>query len=212
MNNEQPRKNLYVYILDTLADWEIAYICAEVSSKRFLSKDKNVQLTRVGNTMRAITTMGGHTIMPDTSLDRVVFQKGDVLLLPGADTWAHEDNQAVLNLVEGLIDRGVCVAAICGATVALAGRGLLDNRKHTSNDAQYLQYACPAYKGIDCYQNEAAVVDANLVTASGLAPLEFSREVLKKLDVMKEETLEAWYQLYTTRDAQSFFALNESLQ
>ena len=57
-----------------------------------------------------------------------------------------------------------------------------------------------------------AVVDGNLITATGLAPLEFSYEVLNKTNAMKPETLEAWYQLNKTKDSKYFFAIMESLQ
>ena len=36
---------------------------------------------------------------------------------------------------------GVPVAAICGATYGLALEGLLDDRAHTSNAAEYLAYS-----------------------------------------------------------------------
>lgn len=40
---------------------------------------------------------------------------------------------------------------------------------------------CPNYKGEQLYKMEPAVCDENLITASGVAPLEFAMEVLKKL-------------------------------
>ncbi len=40
---------------------------------------------------------------------------------------------------------------------------------------------CPNYKGEKYYEMEPVVSDTNLITASGIAPLEFAREVLKKL-------------------------------
>ena len=31
--------NIYVYVLDTLADWELGYVTAELNSGRFFKKD-----------------------------------------------------------------------------------------------------------------------------------------------------------------------------
>ncbi len=45
-----------------------------------------------------------------------------------------------------LLSCGGTVAAICGATLALAHAGLLDKRPHTSNGAGFLEMFCPAYK------------------------------------------------------------------
>jgi putative intracellular protease/amidase len=42
-----------------------------------------------------------------------------------------------------LLDRGMIVGAICGATLGLANSGLLDSRPHTSNDPAALKLFCP---------------------------------------------------------------------
>ena len=110
-----------------------------------------------------------------------------------------------------LIEQKVNVAAICGATVALAENGLLNKRNHTSNDKNYLKMVCPNYSGSDYYINSPVVVDDNLITATGIAPLEFSYEVFKKTNLMKPNTLEAWYQLYKTKESKYFYSLMESL-
>jgi hypothetical protein len=55
------------------------------------------------------------------------------------------------------------------------------------------------------------VTDGNLITASGLAPVEFAFHVFKKLGVMTPETLSAWHRLFTTRKAEFFYALMKSL-
>jgi len=59
--------------------------------------------------------------------------------------------------------------------------------------------------------HKPAICDRDLITASGIAPLEFAREILMKLDVMAPATMDAWYQLYRTYDATHFFALMKSL-
>ena len=204
---------IYLYILNTLADWEIGYITAELNSGRFLDKTKPpIQLIKIGNTNESIKTMGGINIAPDECVNNITFEKGDLLILPGADTWDEESNKKIINLIPKLLNQNVIVAAICGATVALAKSGILNKRKHTSEDKEFLKMICPDYSGEENYLNKPTVIDNNLITASGLAPLEFSYEVLKKMNVMKSETLEAWYQLYKTQDAKFFPLLMESLK
>ena len=70
---------------------------------------------------------------------------------------------------------------------------------------------CPDYSGDDYYLPQPVVVDDNLITATGLAPLEFSYEVIKKINVMKESTLNVWYQLYKTKDTKYYDNLMKSL-
>jgi putative intracellular protease/amidase len=203
----------YLYLLNTLADWEIGYLTSEINSGRFLDKTKTpAALVKFGNTLEPIKTMGGITITPDESIDNITFHEDDLLILPGGDIWLEDSNNKVLNLVADVINKNVIIAGICGATMALAQKGLLNNRKHTSNNKELLKMTCPEYSGEKFYINQPAVADDNLITASGLAALEFSYEVLKRTNLMKTETLEAWYQLYKTKEAKYFYALMESLK
>lgn len=79
-----------------------------------------------------------------------------------------EEHGHIIGMVGKLIDRGVIVAAVCGATVALAYAGILDQRKHTSNGKGFLEMVCPTYKGSSNYIDAPAVCDGNLITASGI--------------------------------------------
>lgn len=204
---------IYLYILNTLADWEIGYITAELNSGRYLDKSKDkISLIKIGNTKEPIKTMGGMWITPDKVVDDIGFNEGDLLILPGADTWMDEDNQKMVNIVSEIIKTKVIIAAICGATVALANAKLLNNREHTSNNKDFLKIMCPEYSGEDYYIDKPACSNDNLITATGLAPLEFSYEVFKKIDIMKNDTLDAWYSLHKTREAKYFYRLMESLK
>ncbi len=71
---------------------------------------------------------------------------------------------------------------------------------------------CSGYSGASLYVEEPVVVDENLITATGLAPLEFFREVFRTLNVMEEDILEAWYRLYETKDSKYFYSLMDSLK
>jgi putative intracellular protease/amidase len=203
----------YLYVLDTLADWEIGYLTAELNSGRFLDKTKKKEpIIKVGATLKPIKTMGGLTVTPDLQIEELQLKDDDLLILPGADTWDEPANQKVISLLPETLKKKTTVAAICGATIALAKNGLLNNRKHTSNDLGWLKLTCPNYLGEKFYVNQPAVSDDNLITASWLAALEFSYEVFKKTGVMKAQTVEAWYQLHRTRDAVCFAELMESLK
>ena len=105
----------------------------------------------------------------------------------------------------------IIIAAICGGTIALADNGLLDNKRHISSDKEYLKMVCKKYKGENLYENKPVVVDGNLITAMGIAPLEFTFEIFKKLDVMNENTLNAWFNLFKTKEGKYFYGLMQSM-
>jgi len=208
----QARK-VYLYVFDTMADWEIGYVTAELNSGRYFKKEvQPIEVITVGINKNPITTMGGMKLLPSMSIDECILNHTDALILPGGDTWMEEIHEPILKLASTSLKEGMVVAAICGATMGLAKIGLLDSRRHTSNDLEYMKMCCPSYAGEQYYEMEPAVTDGNLVTASGVAALEFAAHVLKVLDVFTPEALHAWYKLYQTHEPQYFFELMNAVQ
>ncbi|MEK5505728.1 type 1 glutamine amidotransferase family protein [Paenibacillus sp. FSL P4-0113] len=204
---------VYLYVFDTMADWEIGYLTAELNSGRYYKKGLSPsKIVTVGLEKTPVTTMGGLTILPDIKLDECSIESTDALILPGGNTWTETIHQPILKIAERCLEEGIWVAAICGGTMGLAQAGLLNSRWHTSNDLEYLKMICPTYTGEKYYKMESAVTDGKLITASGTAPLEFSVHVLKALGVFSSKTLEAWYSLNKTRASKYYYELMNSIQ
>lgn len=204
---------VYHYVFDTMSDWETSYLSAELNTGRYFKKGLTpLEVITVGLDNNPVTTMGGLKILPDISIEECTLESTDVVLLPGGNTWTEEIHEPILHKVSQSLIEGTVVAAICGATVGLARMGLLDSRKHTSNDLDYLKAICPNYRGGHLYEMKPAVTDGNLITASGVAPLEFTMHVLKALDVFPLEALDAWFNLYQTYEPGYFFELMNAVQ
>ncbi|EEK76908.1 type 1 glutamine amidotransferase family protein [Bacillus cereus] len=205
-------KKVYLYVFNTMSDWEYGYLIAELNSGRYFKKNLSpLKIVTVGVNKEMITTMGGLSIKPDILLDECTLESSDLFILPGGDTWGENIHQPILKKIGEALKLGTIVAAICGATVGLANMGYLDSRKHTSNDLEYLKMVCPHYKGEKLYEMGPVVSCENLVTASGVAPLEFAMEVLEKLDVFAPDTLHPWYNLNKTHQPEYFFQLMNSV-
>lgn len=205
--------NLYLYVFDTLADWEIAFLTAEVHSRRFFAEDApECQLVLVGKDRNAVTTMGGMKIVPDMSFDQMRCTSHDMLVLPGGETWMSPVHDGVLELARARVAEDQPVAAICGATLGLARVGALALKKHTSNDLGFLKYFVSQYIGESLYENVPAINDRNLITASGQSAVAFTYEILKALRLMRPDTLEAWMNLNLTNDGKYFFAMMKTLE
>jgi putative intracellular protease/amidase len=203
----------YLYVLDTMADWEASYAIAELNSGRYFKKGSTRYTVKtIGIRAEPIVTMGGMHIVPDITVDKFRSDDAGLLVLPGGNTWLDSIHDPILEKARECLRDGITVAAICGATFGLARAGLLNDRYHTSNDLNYLKAVCPEYTGSASYRPEPAVSDGKLITASGVAPIEFTYEILKNLDVLSPKTLEAWYQLYRTHEARYFYQLMESLK
>ena len=203
---------VYVYILDTLADWELGYVTSELHSGRFFKKGApQLSLKTVGNAKDPIHTMGGLTVVPDCLIDDVAVCETSVLLLPGANTWNDPKQGAIIEKASELLSAGATVGAICGATAALAGFGLLDGRPHTSNGPGFLDMFSPGYKGQRFYVDQPSVADHNLITAGCAGALLWARQIIEYLDVFQSDTLEAWYEYFRTGKHEYFYALMKTL-
>ena len=63
---------VYIYVLDTLADWELGYVTAELNSGRFFKKGApEVLVETVALSKEPVKTMGGLTIVPDCSISDI---------------------------------------------------------------------------------------------------------------------------------------------
>lgn len=203
---------IYVYIFDTLADWELGYVTAELNSGRFFKKDApRVSVKTVGISKEPVKTMGGLTIVPDCVIDDIAVNDKSVLLLPGGNAWDNPKHGTIVKKAEELLSVGATVCAICGATVALANAGLLDQRPHTSNGTGFLEMTCPNYKGQSFYIDKLSVSDHNLITAGAAGALLWTRQIIEHLGVFQSDTLNFWYEFFNTGDPQFFFAIMQTL-
>ena len=205
-------KTIYIYVLDTLADWEIGYITSELHSKRFFKKEASpLSIKTVSHSKEPIYTMGGLRIVPDLLTDEMVVTKENTLLLPGGDTWNDSKHQMVLKKANEFLFIGATVGAICGATAALADQGVLDHRPHTSNGLGFLEMLSPHYKGHEFYVEQPSVSSNHLITANATAALLWTKHILERLDVFNPDTLDAWYNYFNTGEAIYFFELMQTL-
>ncbi|MED1411168.1 MULTISPECIES: type 1 glutamine amidotransferase family protein [Bacillus] len=207
----QTRK-AYLYVFNTMSDWEYGHLIAELNTGRYFKKGLGpLKVVTVGINKEMVISMGGLSIKPDISLDECTLESKDLLVLPGGNTWSENIHEPILKKVGEALKLGTIVAAICGATEGLANFGYLDSRKHTSNSLEYIKMVCPNYNGEKFYEMGPVVSGENLITASGVAPLEFAMEVLEKLDVFAPDTLRSWYNLNNTHKPEYFFQLMNSI-
>ena len=186
-----PTKAVYVLVVPGFADWEPAHALAE------LRRHGGYRVEVVGLTTAPVESMGGLTVHPSRSIADVDPADVAVFILPGGDRWERSALEPELaSLLRKLDSAGIPLAAICGATVAVARAGLLRGRRHTSNGRAYLQHHVPGYTGGAEYVEAPAVRDRGLITASGLADVEFAAELFNELDVLSEPDRALWTDLF----------------
>lgn len=197
--------SVHLAVYDTMADWEVGHTIAHIQKNDWQKKPGRYSIYTVGETSSSIVTMGGIKIIPDMILSDLSPANSAMLILPGSDKSATGETSAFASKAKEFLTAQVPVAAICGATAALALMGMLDDRAHTSNAVEFLQYM--GYKGSKYYVSEPAHTDGNLITASGVAPVDFAKHVFERLDLYEPEVLDAWYRLYSLQDPQGYHDL-----
>jgi putative intracellular protease/amidase len=141
--------------------------------------------------------MGGIRVLPTVTLSHVDLADVAVFIIPGGDRWESAPVEPELEKFLRTLDAAeIPLAAICGATVAIARIGLLRGRRHTSNGLEYLRSQVPGYAEAANYVDAPAVRDRGLITASGLGDVEFARELFEELDVLSAEDREAWATIF----------------
>ena len=201
-------ETVHVAVYDTLADWEIGYVTPHIADPEWQRSPGRYRVRTVGATTEPVTTKGGLRILPDAVLADITPEDSAMLILAGNDIWPTDAYAPFVDKTRQFLDAGVPVAAICGATGALAAAGLLDERPHTSNAREFLQSV--GYGGADLYRDEPAVTDGDLITASGIAPVDFARAIFTRLDMYEPRVLDAWYALYGERDPRGYYELMSS--
>lgn len=183
---------IYVVVFDGFADWEPAHALAEL--RRWGKRT----VRAVGFTRAPVTSMGGLRITPDLELGAVKAVDVELLILPGGDLWEGVAYpQPVLDsLLAELVAAETPVAAICAGTLALGRANVLNDRRHTSNMRGYLPTHVAEYAGADYYVEAPAVRDRHVITASGLAAVDFAQAIFAELGIFNAADEVLWFDMF----------------
>mgnify|MGYP002795027943 CR=1 FL=1 len=92
-----------------------------------------IKVTTCGLDDRPVTASRGITIIPDTSIDKILNQSFDLIVLPGGLPGADHlrDDERLQALIKKQARQNKYLGAICAATKALAQAGALDGKTAT---------------------------------------------------------------------------------
>ncbi|MBD2760885.1 DJ-1/PfpI family protein [Yimella sp. cx-573] len=199
-------RTAHILLIDQVADWEPGNLLTELHTGRFTGEQWRI--IAVAKTTAPVSTMGGLRWVPDTTLAEVNPGESDLLVMPGGVGWQPGQEEPYVEVAARFLQAGVPVAAICGATEALARAGLLDNRPHTSAAREVL--AATGYRGAAHYRDERAVTEGGLVTAGPQSPVQFARATLDLLGLMSAERLDAYEAVFYRGDPAGYAVLMAS--
>lgn len=122
-----------------------------------------ITVTLAGLSAGALRGSRGVTIVPDTTLDAVLHDSFDMIVLPGGQPGTRhlQADARVLKLVQQMAGLGRYVAAICAAPSVLASAGLLDGKRATC-----FPTCLDEFPNVDL-QTAAIVEDGKIITSRG---------------------------------------------
>ena len=140
-----------------------------------------IKVTTCGLDDQPVKASRGTTIIPDTTIDRVMDQAYDLIVLPGGLPGSDNlrDNPGVQSLIKKQASENKYVGAICAAPKALEKAGLLDGKTATS------------FPGVlDALDNDTITIsdnpveiDGNIVTSrSAGTAMEFALSLIELLE------------------------------
>ena len=161
-------------LTEGFADWETTLLNAVAHA---YYKVETLYATPGGT---PVTSSGGLRVTPDMAAEDVRPEAFDAVIVCGGTAWQSDAPPEVSALLHAARDKGVLLGLICDATWAAAKAGILDDIRHTSNGAGYLDPT--GYKGGALYRDTAAAVtDHRVVTAAGTSPVAFMTAVMDGL-------------------------------
>ena len=180
-----------ILLSENFADWEAAYICPE------LNKLENYEIKTVSLSKTPVATMGGLKVIPDFDIDNIPEDINiRLLIIPGGLSWDNKEYKKYCPIIKDCLENNILTAAICNGVTFLADNGFLDNRRHTGNTLEYLKQNAPGYKGDAGYVESQSFVFENLITANGSAAVEFSRDIIGKLDIFSQKEIDEWFRIF----------------
>lgn len=139
-----------------------------------------VEVVTAGLDSRPVKASRGMTLLPETTIDAVMEQDFDMIVLPGGLPGADHlnDDPRIHRILKRLSAEGKYTAAICAAPKVLATAGLLDGRKATSYPGALAGMDLPR---VDL-QLERVVRDDKVITSQGPGTaMDFALELVELL-------------------------------
>lgn len=167
-------------LTEGFADWETTMLNAVAHAYY------NVETLYATPGGTPVTSTGGLRVLADMAMEDVKPEESDAVVVCGGTAWQSDAPPDIAPLLRATKDKGVLLGLICDGTWAAAKAGMLDDVRHTSNGAGYLD--ATGYKGSALYRDTPAAVNHHrIVTASGTSPVAFMTAMLEGLGLANDD-------------------------
>lgn len=145
----------------------LAQGCEELEAVTIIDllRRAGIEVVTAGLQPGIVKASRGTQLVPDTTLEAVLEQNFDMIVLPGGMPGARhlKEDPRIIGLLKEMAGQGKYTAAICAAPIALAEAGLLAGKRATSYPGFLDKMDVPGMT----YVADAVVRDGKILTSRG---------------------------------------------
>ena len=161
----------------------LAQGCEELEAVTIIDllRRAGIEVVTAGLEEGPVTCSRGVVLVPDTTLDAVLEQDFDMVVLPGGLPGADhlEQDPRIRKLLERMANQGRYTAAVCAAPKVLAAAGVLQGRRATSYPGVLDALSPPGTQVVA----EPVVVDDKVITSRGPGTaMDFALTLIERLE------------------------------
>lgn len=176
--------DIYVFIYNDMADFEISLLV------HMLGADCDKNIITLAYDRHPIRSKSGLVYIPERRIKDVVHRDAKGLIIPGG--WNGEIRPELIELIRNLDAKKRFLCAICAGPRFLAKAGVLEGISYTTSIAEWTPERVENFKEEDPFPRETflkerVVRDGHIITAIGMAFLDFAIEVCDALDLFTDE-------------------------
>lgn len=176
---------ILVFIYDNMADFEMTLITY------ILGTDAKKEIITIAIEDRIVKSLSGLEYKPKKLVSEVLEEDAEALIIPGG--WYGEVEDVLIMLIKNLYNEKKLLGAICAAPRFLAKAGILNEVKYTTSLSNWADSEREKFKDIndpfprENFIAERVVKDKNVITAVGIAFIDFTIEICDWFNLFKDE-------------------------
>ncbi|WP_105615857.1 DJ-1/PfpI family protein [Vallitalea okinawensis] len=183
-------KNILFFLYEDMADFEVTLVAHILGA----GGEEAYKITPIAYTLDPIRSKCGLVYLPEKTVDEVLDQETEGLIIPGG--FNMDARPHLITLIQKLYKEKKLVSAICAAPYYLAKAGILDHHRFATSLANWSDDHKALY-GEDPfprenYVNDRVMIDKNVITAKGVAFIDFAIAITKYLKLYSDEDIEEY--------------------
>lgn len=173
---------ILVFIYEQMADFEIIF------ALHLLGADAGKEIVTIAFENKPLKSKSGVIYNPHKTVSDALRDEVEGLIIPGG--WNEEIREELMKLIIDIHNKEGLLAAICAGPRFLAKAGVLKNVKYTTSmkewtDEHRVRFGEDDPFPRDTFVNDRVVRDGNIITAQGIAFVDFAVEILQYFNLFE---------------------------